>query len=339
MPELARSRSTGSPGSAKRALLACYRGVNAVLDQLERRLPAPEGILDAYPPVFVLGAPRSGTTLLYQLVCRAFEVGYLSNAHCRFYGAPSLVHPVLAAWLDLSGTDRFESSFGDTPLANSPAECGDFWYRFFPRGYEAAAERPSLNEGELCGFTVAVARLTATYDRPIVFKNVMNVLRLEEISRAFPTARFLVAERELLANAHSLLYGRQKNTGCYDRWWSLPVPNFEELGAEAGELQVIAQIERTREMIRDSEMRVGHERYRRVRYEEICEDPEGVMRLVGRFLFETGGRPERSDVGLPAAFPISGPRRTGVRIDDDVFRRLERAVRSWESRAERGHVE
>lgn len=330
-PESSRSRTVGRPGAAKRVLLACHRRVNSALDRLERRLPAREEVLAAHAPVFILGAPRSGTTLLYQLVCLAFEVGYLSNAHCRFWGAPSLAHSVLAKVLDLSGTDRFESIFGDTPRASSPAECGDFWYRFFPRGYEAASRRPSLTSKERRDFVVAVARLTRSYGQPVVFKNVMNVLRLREISRALPSARFLVTERELLANAHSLLYARHENLGRYDRWWSLPVPGFRKLASKPVERQVIEQVGRTYETIRAAERNVGEARFRWVRYERMCEDPKGTLRDVARFLRETGDSLETSGADIPNSFPVSGPRRTGVRIDEHVYRRLKESIDSGEA--------
>jgi len=40
-----------------------------------------------YPPLFIIGPPRTGSTLLYQLVVQRFDVGYLANRHCRLYGA------------------------------------------------------------------------------------------------------------------------------------------------------------------------------------------------------------------------------------------------------------
>lgn len=32
-----------------------------------------------YPPIFILGLPRTGSTLLYQLCARRFQTCYLSN--------------------------------------------------------------------------------------------------------------------------------------------------------------------------------------------------------------------------------------------------------------------
>ena len=43
-----------------------------------------------YPPIFIIGAPRSGSTLLLQAIIEVFDLGYISNCHCNWYGAPAL---------------------------------------------------------------------------------------------------------------------------------------------------------------------------------------------------------------------------------------------------------
>ena len=54
-----------------------------------------------YPPIFIIGAPRSGSTLLYQVLTDYFEVGYISNLHAHFFGSPAclerLLHPLRMA--------------------------------------------------------------------------------------------------------------------------------------------------------------------------------------------------------------------------------------------------
>ena len=40
------------------------------------------------PLLFIVGVPRSGTTLLYQLMCTHLDVGYVSNAMARWWMAP-----------------------------------------------------------------------------------------------------------------------------------------------------------------------------------------------------------------------------------------------------------
>src|SRR5690606_21792278 len=65
----------------------------------------------APPPVFVVGPPRSGTTLVYQLLVRRFRVAYLSNLAHRLYETPAaatwLGRPFVRPW-----TGPFESRYG-----------------------------------------------------------------------------------------------------------------------------------------------------------------------------------------------------------------------------------
>jgi hypothetical protein len=44
-----------------------------------------------HPPIFFLGAPRSGSTLAVQVVTDALDVGYISNRHCQFCSAVRVV--------------------------------------------------------------------------------------------------------------------------------------------------------------------------------------------------------------------------------------------------------
>jgi hypothetical protein len=40
-----------------------------------------------YPPIFFLGAPRSGSTLAVQVLTEVLDIGYISNRHCQWFGA------------------------------------------------------------------------------------------------------------------------------------------------------------------------------------------------------------------------------------------------------------
>ena len=41
-----------------------------------------------WPPIFILGAPRSGTTLIYQLLISNFRFAYFPNIANTFYMCP-----------------------------------------------------------------------------------------------------------------------------------------------------------------------------------------------------------------------------------------------------------
>ncbi|MFQ5425907.1 MAG: hypothetical protein ACE5EV_02380, partial [Gaiellales bacterium] len=75
------------------------RALNGGLDRIEVRAGGRIRQDSRSPAILIVGAPRCGSTLLYQLVARRFDVTYLSNLHCAFFGAPSIVERVAASHL------------------------------------------------------------------------------------------------------------------------------------------------------------------------------------------------------------------------------------------------
>jgi hypothetical protein len=63
------------------------RKANHKLKELEKeyiqRFIIPEG-----PVFFIVGAPRSGTTLLLQTIINHYNLGYINNFIARFWEAP-----------------------------------------------------------------------------------------------------------------------------------------------------------------------------------------------------------------------------------------------------------
>ena len=85
------------------------------------------------PLVFIVGAPRSGTTLLTQLLISQYEIGYVSNLIARFWKAPYLG---LLLAKEIRDPDRppdvgFSSDRGFTSGYEGPHEFGYFWRRWF----------------------------------------------------------------------------------------------------------------------------------------------------------------------------------------------------------------
>lgn len=76
-----------------------------VLPRLEALLVGGSGDLCRRPPTFILGPPRCGSTLAIQVMIEALDVGYMSNAHCRWHGAPAV-----AEWFLRRGGTRVRSS-------------------------------------------------------------------------------------------------------------------------------------------------------------------------------------------------------------------------------------
>ena len=291
--------------------LRAVRAANRALAAGEGRRGGDEHPLSR-PPLFVVGAPRSGSTLLYQALVRAFAVGYLSNRHCRLYGAPSLVerlwHPEPPA--------EFSSRFGRTEGAAAPSECGEFWYRFFPRSPQYVpleAAEPS----RLRALRAAVRALGDAAGKPLVFKNLLCTLRLAPIAAALPEAVFVVVRRDLVANAASLLAARRAVHGDHASWWSAEPPGIEELRALPPHEQVVEQVRRIEALVERDQEAIGSERFLVLRYEQLCADAESSMRAVAELAERNGFRLERRRP-IPAEFRRSGE----LQIDGELHERI-----------------
>ena len=96
----------------------------------EARLPSVvRGEPSQLPLIYIVGAPRSGTTLLSQVVSRFLDVGYINNLIARFWRRPSVGIHLSRLVLGGGGREQiaFESEHGTTPGAAGPHEFGYFW--------------------------------------------------------------------------------------------------------------------------------------------------------------------------------------------------------------------
>jgi hypothetical protein len=107
------------------------RSAGWAMRRLERAMLNSAGPLyDA--PIFILGPPRSGTTVLYQLVVNCFEVSYFCNAAEQHLDFPVAVTRILRSRIRKYETN-FTSTYGKTQGAYGPSEGLCIWTRWFPK--------------------------------------------------------------------------------------------------------------------------------------------------------------------------------------------------------------
>lgn len=267
-----------------------------------------------YPPIFLVGAPRSGSTLVYQVLTDAFDVAYLSNFHCQFFGAPALAERI---FLPLKGKEcsDYASDYGQTKGKSAPSECGSWWYRFFPDRPDQKADNSEMRK-----FRRSLLALAASFNKPVIFKNLYVTLRLKAISTHIPEALFIVIKRNEIDNAHSIIEGRMKATGRYDQWWSVPPPDVERLKSLEPAWQAVEQIRSVYRLI-DAEIEDGgidRHRVYTIRYEDFCCDVKTTLKKIEDFFADHEVVIERR-FSVPDKFPI---RKRSIRIDKEIYSRL-----------------
>ena len=268
-------------------------------------------------PVFIIGAPRCGSTLCAQVLIDAFHLGTMTNLHCRFYHFPALaehIFPTTRRTHSLS----YQSEFGMTHGRYEPAECRAFWARFFPRDL-SVANNADIKSNVLQRLQSELNALSAVQDRPLLLKNLYNSMFLVPLVRTFPESLFIIMKRGELDNARSIFKARQQLCKDYGCWWSVPVPGTAELMQQPPEVQVTEQIRGIYRIINRDLHQSGLAAGRciEIDYNELCRDTGAVLDRVESFFRKQGLEVSNCYKG-PAGFT---PREeTG--IDPELDKRL-----------------
>lgn len=287
------------------------------LEEVEKLMAPDPDLPLRHPPIFFLGAPRSGSTLAVQVITDTLDVGYISNRHCQWFGAPALAERLFHPTRNRPRSD-FQSRKGTTEGWYAPAECGEWWYRFFRR------KPPYMTLDEVCPlrmrqFRRSVAALTNAFDRPILFKNLYASLRVRAIAHYLPESLFVVMHRNEVDTGHSLLEARFQRFQAYDPWFSVEPPEFERLKGLPAHEQVIEQIRHTHLTIKSDFELAGVADNRRfdLVYEDFCENPGKTVEQIRSFLLKNGCK-----VNQRAEPPSCFKPRREVRIDGDLYKRM-----------------
>ncbi len=270
------------------------------------------------PPVFVVGPPRSGTTLVSQVLLATFGLGRMTNAMGRFYRAPFFVGLLTKPFLDLGANNVFISRYGRTPGLAGPSEAGAFWDRWFGRHDLADPKSSASIAGSM---RRAVGALTRLYGVPMLFKNTYNSFRIPRLSDVFPEGLFVHVHRDVTANAASLLRGRIEVLGDEKAWLGVEPPDATALRDRPYCEQVVEQVLLCHESIRRSRWAAGPHRFISIAYEELCAAPRREMARFRTFMEGHGHR--LTAAGAP---PRSFPQSPGNEIEPADLKRIKEYV-------------
>ena len=273
--------------------------LNAALAGLEeagyRDLP------EERPTLHVIGTPRSGTTLLYQLIASGLEVGFVSNLVAAFWRAPA-TGLRLARMLRLQQLEsEYRSEFGRTHGISEPHEFGYFWNHHL--SYPDLRER-GPDHGESVDWerlARVIRNMADVAGRPMIFKPMLLIWHLEQMVEAMPRTCYAWIRRDRRATALSLLKMRRTVFGSDEAWASLqPAGPLED---EPPWRQVAAQVVLLERTIAVAAERLGSERMLELSYEEVCSEPAATLGRIADLMAAHGERPQLLTPTLPSFAP------------------------------------
>lgn len=226
------------------------------------------------PPMFIVGVPRSGTTIVYLHLINKFHFAYFTNISRRmsFFSIPSAI----LSRAFFRQNPSLDSDFGVTRGALSPSDGWRIFHRWFPRnGTLPIEDMPRLYE-----LKNIVRIYEKLFDAPFINKNNANSVRILELFQLFPDALFVHVHRDPLQAALSLLDARRRHRVHANEWWGPSPPDLIESRFPSEESRVAQQVIGLQRHIEDSLSQIPDTQKISVAYEAFCRDPEQICTMV-----------------------------------------------------------
>ena len=257
-------------------------------------IPGSESNIDpqTLPFIYIVGVPRSGTTLLSQLLCRFLAVGYINNLIARFWLKPSIGIHLSQAILgkDSRKYISFDSEHGVSKEIYGPHEFGYFWSHWFrlDRWLNHHLSDKMLAKLDRRWLKKALEdEILRVFAMPVVFKNVICGFHAKFLTTLHPQTFFVYIKRDLLSTVRSILSVRQARFGSYDSWWSLKPSTYPSDFPKGAVEAVIKQVKDCkREM--EEELSDPGVNTLSVSYEEVCQKPSWVLSQICSKMTELG---------------------------------------------------
>jgi hypothetical protein len=245
-----------------------------------------------FPTIFIVGLPRSGTTLLSQLISRSFAVGYIDNLIARFW-----LNPVVGIRLskavfgpDIRKQISTVSTHGTSKEPWGPHEFGYFWRHWLLLDESPTHKLPMdlQNRVDRQGLHFMLNQMAAAFQMPVLFKNIICGLQASLLHSICSNSLFIYIERNPEAVVSSILRCRNERYGDFNTWWSLKPSTFSEIiRISDPEKQVQRQVaDGAKEM--QEELSASGVNAIYLSYERMCSDPTGTLNKIASAMRELG---------------------------------------------------
>ncbi len=224
-----------------------------------------------HSPVFIIGPPRTGSTILYQALTQKLEVLYIDNLINMARNNTFIGFYLSQKIYGNTSHNSNSSDRGATKGLHSPNE-GLFWYKWLPKDKHHFNPK-ELKEESISEIQNLLTAITNKYDKPLLFKNLSFSVRLPFIKRLFPDAKIIYIKRNPLFVVQSVLLGKRKSNTPPNQIWSIKPKQYKQLAEMNDEIQqVVWQVYLIEKQIHEDIVLFNQQQVITVEYENLTED-------------------------------------------------------------------
>ena len=255
--------------------------INSLLQT--REIQTYQDVLEEFPIFFVIGVPRSGTTLTAQLIAHGLDVGYMNNFMARFWLAP--VTGIKLSQIIFGDADKktdFQSRYATTAHVTDLHAFGYFWRHWFRKEKLTDFVRAGqdIDDIDWDGLRRTLLNIQHEFGKPVLFKNLFGAYYIEQFLQLLEKVVFIYIERDPVDSAISILNARKNYYTDPNLWWSTVPLEYEQLKDLSAAAQVAGQVYFLRKLYRQQINAVKGERIISIRYRDLCDNPLVILEQI-----------------------------------------------------------
>jgi hypothetical protein len=264
---------------------------------------------EIFPTIFLLGLPRSGTTLLSQLIFNNLEVGCTNNLIAKFWKTPLTGCYLSKITLGSRKSDSYESTYGKTKDVYSPHEFSWFWHNLLNiknvKEYDPEVASKEIDWSNVRSVLLNINRLLEC----VVLHKPLELLgyHLKKINELLKKALFIYIERDMEDIAFSLAKARLEYYNDLNVWWGSYPFEYSKIKDKPFQHQIAGQIYYLSKMYEENLRDIDEQRLIRISYKELCLNPQGVLEQIKSKLQKDLGYTV-NQINTPSPFKLSEPK-------------------------------
>lgn len=257
----------------------------ATLNEKKEKIEKHRGVIKK--PIFIVGVPRTGTTMLYRIMCQHPELAWFSHLDLKYWFSPKEQEDLKRRYTKLKEegkpVPRNEGSlfvFGTnqgTPLPGTdrvPTEAGTFWYKFVGNDTKVSVDN------KLKIYESIANAITSMGRQRFLNKSPQNSVRLFLLKELFPDAKFINCIRDPRPVVSSMME-RDEKEGEFDP--GIPVKNKSELNKMEPAQKWAWYYKTITDAIYDFAVQQDETNFLTVIYEDFQEHPYENLRKILKF--------------------------------------------------------
>ena len=257
---------------------------------LHRSLALPEKVFlrslklqNHFPPLFLVGPPRSGTTVMYLHIVNTFHVAYFPNIS-KYHPHACVTYALLGRMFARKYSPTYDNVYGILHGSMAPSDGWEILARWFPT-YNLSQP---IREKRLYELKNVVCFFERFYNAPFLNRNIGNSIRIRTLNMLFPDALFVQITRNLPDAVFSLLEARKHYHRDLNQWWCTPPPQFYNNHFDTELEQTVSQVWGLTDRIQEDLASISPKRWLTISYESFCRTPEKLVNWVRSKYQETG---------------------------------------------------